>query len=457
MKTALLSVLFLASVTWAAPPKSPHSVIFAAAEAKLRLLLEDHMKLHPEQVIQSSTFNIENKAGDNDDTPLMIAKMGYPSETHEVITDDGYILSMHRIPFGKHSPPVDGVVRPAVYLQHGLLCSSADWVMGTPEKSLGYILADAGYDVWLGNYRGNTYSRRHVSLDPDALFDNTFWAFSWDQNGKYDIPAMIDHILKRTGQEKVHYIGHSMGTTAFMVMLNEKPDYKDKVKMANLLAPVAYMENMESPIRIIAPFTDEIEWIMEVLGIGEFLPSSWLMDLLAVLFCGENNPLQVVCTSIIFILCGFNPAQMNETLLPTIMMHTPAGASTKQIIHYGQEVIPANFARYDFGNEDNMQIYGQVDPPHYDIGLVDVPVSLYWSDNDWLAEVGDVKRLAEQLPQLVNSAEGILGYRVADPLWNHLDYTWGIDAPAQVYQELLKNMKAAEDLYQNKSSAISTF
>ena len=69
--------------------------------------------------------------------PLMIAKLGYPSETHEVITEDGYILQMHRIPFGKNSPLVEGVERPAVYLQHGLLCSSADYVMGIPEKSLG--------------------------------------------------------------------------------------------------------------------------------------------------------------------------------------------------------------------------------------------------------------------------------------------------------------------------------
>jgi hypothetical protein len=69
----------------------------------------------------------------------MIAKMGYPAETHEVITEDGYILQMHRIPFGKKSPLVEGVEKPVVFLQHGIVGSSADYVMGIPEKSLGEL------------------------------------------------------------------------------------------------------------------------------------------------------------------------------------------------------------------------------------------------------------------------------------------------------------------------------
>ena len=62
-------------------------------------------------------------------------EVGYPAETHYTTTEDGYILGLHRIPRGRRA---GGVLSGGVcYLQHGLLCSSADWVIPTPSKGLG--------------------------------------------------------------------------------------------------------------------------------------------------------------------------------------------------------------------------------------------------------------------------------------------------------------------------------
>jgi len=85
-------------------------------------------------------------------------------EEYQVTTSDGYILSLHRLyePGMPTSNPY-----PPVLLQHGIEDSSIQWVINDPEKSPAFILAKEGFDVWLGNNRGNHYSMKHVKYSPD--------------------------------------------------------------------------------------------------------------------------------------------------------------------------------------------------------------------------------------------------------------------------------------------------
>ena len=55
---------------------------------------------------------------------------------------------MHRIPYGKSGKNGGKKPGPPVFLAHGLTSSSAQWVFGPPEKSLGLLLADAGNYFW---------------------------------------------------------------------------------------------------------------------------------------------------------------------------------------------------------------------------------------------------------------------------------------------------------------------
>uniref|UniRef100_A0A023FEE2 Putative triglyceride lipase-cholesterol esterase n=1 Tax=Amblyomma cajennense TaxID=34607 RepID=A0A023FEE2_AMBCJ len=156
----------------------------------------------------------------------IIRDKGYPVDEHIVVTSDGVVLNIQRIPSGRwgHGKSRRKGPKPVVFLQHGLLSSSADWVINFPNESIAYILADAGYDVWLGNVRGNTYAS-HIRYTKE---DKEYWDFSFDQMIRYDLPAMLDYVLSMTKQEKLFYVGHSQGTLILFALLSERPEYNDK-------------------------------------------------------------------------------------------------------------------------------------------------------------------------------------------------------------------------------------
>lgn len=150
-----------------------------------------------------------------------------------------------------------------------------DWRHHWGSRS-GFLLHDAGFDVWLYNARGTTPSRRHETLH---TWRAKFWDFSLHEIAIGDLPATIDFVLKNTGQPQVgstasvlvrteirvtfnvhpvsrpqlHYVGYSQGSTLFFILGSERPEYMEKVKSFVALAPVAYLRDVRSfPLRLLA-------------------------------------------------------------------------------------------------------------------------------------------------------------------------------------------------------------
>jgi len=354
----------------------------------------------------------------------LIKAKGYSEEDHYAITPDGFILGLQRITGPRYSQGSANSSKPVVLLQHGLLDNSITWVILEPIiESLGFILADQGYDVWLSNVRGNTYSTQHISLKPSQA---EFWAWSFDEMAQYDLPTVINYILGVTGQKKLSYVGHSQGTImGFMGF--ENPAVASKVNVFVALAPVAWVHHSKSTLlNVLAAF--DVDELFVMFGVHDFMPDSALLSKLLPGLC-KTTPF--VCDNVLGLITGWDTKNLNNSRIPVIVAHEPSGTSVQNIIHWVQLMKRDNFEKFDFGSKKkNEEHYNQTSPPLYNPSAVSVPTAIFYGDDDDLADPTDVKHLLSLLPNVV--------YVNEQPTYAHLDFTWGVSSFTKIYPDVVR-------------------
>jgi lysosomal acid lipase/cholesteryl ester hydrolase len=98
------------------------------------------------------------------------------------------------------------------------------------------VLAKQGYDVWVGNNRGTKHSLRNSHL-------SNYWEFSFDHFVEFDQPTLINAVLAETQAKKLIYIGHSQGSTQFLVSTGLH-NFNDKIACFIGMGTVISLENV---------------------------------------------------------------------------------------------------------------------------------------------------------------------------------------------------------------------
>lgn len=320
----------------------------------------------------------------------VITELGYPYEAIHVVTSDGYVLLLERIPRRD--------ARKAVYLQHGILDSSMGWVSNGVVGSPAFAAYDQGYDVFLGNFRG-LVSREHANKN---ISSRRYWKYSINEHGTEDIPAMVEKIHEiKTSELKISQpdikeeineaqpyklcaICHSLGGAAILMYvitsrIEEKPH---RLSRLILLSPAGFHDDSTLVFTVAEYLFLLSAPILAYIVPAFYIPTKFFRMLLNKLARDFHNYPAVgglVQTLMSYVVGGDSSNWVGVLGLPHYNMNDMPGVSFRVAHHLAQMKHTGKFRMFDYGSvHENMEVYGSPEP--VDLGeyyrFIDIPVDL---------------------------------------------------------------------------------
>ncbi|KAJ4367886.1 cholesterol esterase [Didymella sp. IMI 355093] len=354
---------------------------------------------------------------------------GYYCEEHIVQTGDGYLLGLHRLGWKRGEegervnpgPGKDGLRKKVVYLHHGLMMNSEVWVCLTErERCLPFELVERGYDVWLGNNRGNKYSKKNIHMAPT---DTKFWNFSMDQFAFHDIPDSIGYILETTHQPSLSYIGFSQGTAQAFATLSIHPTLNEKVDVFIALAPAMSPKGVASgTVDSFVKASPDILYL--AFGRKAILASAtmWQSILYPPIF------VRLIDTSLRF-LFNWTAVNISPDQKLASYPHLYSYTSTKSVVHWFQIIRNGVFQMYDDEAPSpitsNRSKYYKV--AKFPTRNIKTPIVLVWGGSDSLV---DINVMLKELPRHTTAKE--------IPHYEHLDFLWASSVDKLVFPHVFE-------------------
>lgn len=297
------------------------------------------------------------------------------------------------------------------------MMNSEIWVCLTEEaRCLPFALVNQGYDVWLGNNRGNKYSKKSTRLSPTST---EFWNFSMDQFAFHDIPDSIDYILNTTSQQSLSYIGFSQGTAQAFATLSIHPNLNEKVNLFIALAPAMSPAGLSNGI-VDALVKTSPDVLFLAFGRRSILSSAtmWQSILYPPIF------VRLIDMSLKF-LFGWHAKNISLSQKLAAYPHLYSFTSTKSVVHWFQIIRNKSFQMYD-DDESNAFSIGASNR-YYKVAKfptrnIKTPVVLLYGGSDSLV---DIRIMLKELPKHTTAKE--------IPHFEHLDFLWAQDVDQLVF------------------------
>ncbi|XP_015793936.1 lipase member K-like [Tetranychus urticae] len=360
----------------------------------------------------------------------LIESRGFEYEVHYVTTEDGYILQNFRI-INRYTRESGKKLKP-ILLLHAFATSCSAWLVNSPgghikpwinghppndtSAELGFLLANLGYDVWLINVRGTSYSTNHTHLDPE---DPQFWDYSFYEIGIYDVTATVEYIKKETGFETIIVIGFSQGTIQLLIQMSAIPGYDKNYDLVILITPIGFLGDKSGLVGAIP-----IPLLRQLLSLrnGPFPPMSAITFGSFAVLC-ERPILTPICVNVLGGIFGFNTQQLNvsRTFVYTSQIDRSSNKNGLHILQF----IESNHLRYfDYGEDKNYELYGSAEPPEFPFYKINPNKLVFISGlNDQVTTPINVQNLRNSLCDRVDT-----DHVITDPYFNHGDIVIAKDA-----------------------------
>lgn len=391
----------------------------------------------------------------------VITELGYPYEAIHVITSDGYVLLLERIPRRDS--------RKAVYLQHGILDSSMGWVSNGVVGSPAFAAYDQGYDVFLGNLRG-LVSREHIEKE---ISSQKYWRYSINEHGTEDIPAMIEKIhqvksaelkisqpdLEEETNDDQHYklcaISHSLGGAAMLmyVITSRIEEKSHRLSRLILMSPAGFHHDSSLVFTAFEYMFLPLAPILACFVPAFYIPTRFFRMLLNKLARDFHNYPAVgglVQTLMSYVVGGDSSNWVGVIGLPHYNMNDMPGVSFYVAHHLAQMKRARRFRMYDYGSASaNMDAYGFPEPLDLgeNYGFIDIPVDLVAGKKDNVIRPSMVRKHYK----LMKEAGVEVSYTEFE--YAHLDFTFSHheELLAYVMSRLLLVEPAQKQLRNEKS------